>query len=848
MQRFYGEKRDVHGRVEPYATVSVYESGTDTLATIYLASDSDDTPSTAIPNPLTADANGKYAFAAPNGDYDIVCRGSGAQDYKVRVNLFDSTTSSSGGAGGNNGEVQWNSGGVLTGSPGLTTDGNTLTAKSIQFNTTSPVTSNTQGNTYWDSTYETLSTVLDPVNGVVLQHGQEVHIQCVNKTLATILNGQAVYINDAQGNRPTCALARADSLSTCQVIGIATQDIANNAAGLITVIGRVNGIDTSVYSADGKTLYLSATTAGALTETAPSSPNYVVRVGTNLNTTHNGALFVNPNRALAADTTMAANTNSVPPTQAAAKAYANSAAASALSTAEAYTDTLRSDLASTSDVTKGDKLIGVKSSLTGAVARTQHDKNSDIVSAEDFGATGNGTTDDTDALHAAMAASKAVVLAPGKTYVSSGLTAVQGSGLICTAGRATLKLVGGTTLISVPVQDFTLRGVDLLGPSVTSYASSGATSGTNVGLSFNNASVKGCSVSDCDVSGFDFYGIYVGLTSSSSTYYKSVVFNNVNAYSNYISWCFDASGEYCDTVGCHGHNSYAGVKNIGGNNKFSACNFDSNYRNCWLDTGTNQQHGGFFGCSFNHAQGGGYGLYANGVVNGELFIGCFFWYGDIYLNNCNDVTIALGQIANVTVTVVGGGLNTIKDNGLFGTVTKAFSGFWQTVWKNNRSVYNESVQDNFYPDYIVDAVPSVSANWASTTGAQFTTFGSMSLYHRYGVADIGSTFSGQNGVIPQTGDYDFYFNVGFGAHTGAAAQLVTFTVNIYTDTTYATISKSHRITYELPASATGRSAALRFTEWCKYGQGWKIYIKTSDANGIDVDSANTRLIVRGTSA
>ena len=129
MQRYYGEKRDIYGRVEPGATVSVYESGTDTLATVYDASDTDDTPSTAIPNPLTTDANGKYSFAALNGDYDIVCQGSGAQEYRVRVNLFDSTTSAEiGGAAGSNGSVQYNSGGVLTGATGLTTDGNSLTA------------------------------------------------------------------------------------------------------------------------------------------------------------------------------------------------------------------------------------------------------------------------------------------------------------------------------------------------------------------------------------------------------------------------------------------------------------------------------------------------------------------------------------------------------------------------------------------------------------------------------------------------------------------------------------------------------------------------------------------------
>jgi len=45
---------------------------------------------------------------------------------------------------------------------------------------------------------------------------------------------------------------------------------------------------------------------------------------------------------------------------------------------------VRSDLANTSDAAKGDALIGVKSTLAGGVARTQHEKNADYLSAFDF--------------------------------------------------------------------------------------------------------------------------------------------------------------------------------------------------------------------------------------------------------------------------------------------------------------------------------------------------------------------------------------------------------------------------------------------------------------------------------
>jgi hypothetical protein len=51
---------------------------------------------------------------------------------------------------------------------------------------------------------------------------------------------------------------------------------------------------------------------------------------------------------------------------------------------------------------KGDALIGVKLVATGSVARTQHDKNAEIISVKDFGAVGDGSTNDTAAVQAAV--------------------------------------------------------------------------------------------------------------------------------------------------------------------------------------------------------------------------------------------------------------------------------------------------------------------------------------------------------------------------------------------------------------------------------------------------------------
>ena len=94
---------------------------------------------------------------------------------------------------------------------------------------------------------------------------------CRNTSGSTINKGQAVYFSGATGQTPNIALAKADAMST-SASGVAATTIANNAFGRVHVGGVVQDFDTSAF-ANGDILYLSATTAGAFTTTAPTSPN-----------------------------------------------------------------------------------------------------------------------------------------------------------------------------------------------------------------------------------------------------------------------------------------------------------------------------------------------------------------------------------------------------------------------------------------------------------------------------------------------------------------------------------------------------------------------------------------------
>lgn len=131
--------------------------------------------------------------------------------------------------------------------------------------------SHATGKLIYDSAEDAL-TFYNSNTNIALQVGYEQWIKARNVTGSTIPAGSVVYITGANSSIPTIALAKADSILTSQVAGITTESIANNTNGHITANGVVHNLDTSLLSA-GALLFLSPTTAGAMTATAPTSPN-----------------------------------------------------------------------------------------------------------------------------------------------------------------------------------------------------------------------------------------------------------------------------------------------------------------------------------------------------------------------------------------------------------------------------------------------------------------------------------------------------------------------------------------------------------------------------------------------
>ena len=146
----------------------------------------------------------------------------------------------------------------------------------------------------WDDDDGTLQFKLKG-GSVTLQVGEETVARVVNNEGATLTDGQVVYISaGGTGDRMGVLLAKSDTPVTSQsTLGMVTESIAPGSEGFITVRGRGHDLNTTGMTG-GNPLYLSATTAGAVTTTVPPFDALAIRVGfANMISGSTGSIYVN---------------------------------------------------------------------------------------------------------------------------------------------------------------------------------------------------------------------------------------------------------------------------------------------------------------------------------------------------------------------------------------------------------------------------------------------------------------------------------------------------------------------------------------------------------------------------
>jgi hypothetical protein len=162
------------------------------------------------------------------------------------------------------------------------------------FDTSAGAPAHAEGKVFYDGVNHSLA-VYNEQSDITHQVGFETLMRVYNDTASTITDGTVVYKTGVFNSYSTVAPAIANDVTKSCIVGVATHDITTGSYGYVTVEGEVNGIDLSAFS-DGDVLYLSTSTAGGMTATAPNpdiNGFFVVRIGAVLdNDAVNGKLCV----------------------------------------------------------------------------------------------------------------------------------------------------------------------------------------------------------------------------------------------------------------------------------------------------------------------------------------------------------------------------------------------------------------------------------------------------------------------------------------------------------------------------------------------------------------------------
>lgn len=147
---------------------------------------------------------------------------------------------------------------------------------------------------------------------------------------------------------------------------------------------------------------------------------------------------------------------------------------------------------------------------SGAVIRTVQSKLEESVSVKDFGATGNGTTNDLTAINLAIASGAKAIYFPAGTYRTSGLIDISVSGVtVWTDAQAVIKPLDGVAsgfgIIRVRGSNTIIDGLVIEGNTAVPPLSGNHSA---INLDTNSGTLTNVDIINCTVQDFKGYGVY----------------------------------------------------------------------------------------------------------------------------------------------------------------------------------------------------------------------------------------------------------------------------------------------------------------------------------------------------
>lgn len=299
--------------------------------------------------------------------------------------------------------------------------------------------------------------------------------------------------------------------------------------------------------------------------------------------------------------------------------------------------------------------------------QAQLDNNGDFITkgpwadVRAYGATGDGVTDDTGAVQAALNAS-ANVFFPAGTYVVSNLAPKDNQRIFGDGPSSILVFKPGSTGYMFESSTYTVQFEHLNLSGGSDVDRSGTTTpGTRSGIHMSAISPNS-SIVNVSVHGFDNIGI--GFNGNGSTRAGAPSLSSVTLYYNYTGMDTGvgatAGGEYIKVSNMTCHRNRNGLVVNSGNMAISTSHFNDNGYGVTITNAYNNAHGTITGSTINHNSV--YGVYVDGAGNGFTITGNQSFYNDWYFNNATGFNIEGNNFGNINFAVSNGGTNLLRDN------------------------------------------------------------------------------------------------------------------------------------------------------------------------------------------
>lgn len=279
---------------------------------------------------------------------------------------------------------------------------------------------------------------------------------------------------------------------------------------------------------------------------------------------------------------------------------------------------------------------------SGGTARTIDSKLKDAVSVKDFGAVGDGVTNDYSAF-AAAAAAASVIFVPKATYLVNNEVAIADNQTWIFDG-ATLKHTDDTKTI---LRANGKTGFSLLGKCVLEGTLTTAATAAETGLYISNG--KKYRVEGVEARKFKGKGIWLDGTAAQTLRGDRGQFTDCAAYECTVGVQVDAGAgaEYNTWTNTNISGCATGMIMAAGNNTVIGGSIVDNTNGVRLNNGSNHCHGMFIGVNINHNTT--YNLQTSSVTLGHTFVGCHFYgngsgSGAIFFDNSKGIVLNGGDL------------------------------------------------------------------------------------------------------------------------------------------------------------------------------------------------------------